>query len=163
MRLTLNLGCGSRIYEEYPPGYRCVNFDVRSNLDGVDVVGDVEDLGMFKDQTFNYILASDIIEHFPITKTEDLLKEWFRVLKSGGIIEIRTPNMEWAASHYIQHGDAKFVSHHIFGGQNYSGNFHYVMFDPEWLSTICASVKLIPMGVERPPGHSNFILRVYKK
>ena len=163
MKHTLNLGCGGRIYEEYPTGYKCVNFDVRKDLDGVDVVGDVGDLSMFEDRTFNYILASDIIEHFPITKTEDLLKEWRRVLKSGGIIEIRTPNMEWAAAHYSQHKDAKFVSYHIFGGQDYPGNFHYVMFDPKWLSSICASVKLIPLDVERPPGHSNFILKVYKK
>ena len=69
MKHTLNLGCGGRTYEEYPSGYKCVNFDAREDLEGVDVVGDVGDLSAFENQTFNYILASDIIEHFPITKT----------------------------------------------------------------------------------------------
>lgn len=140
---TLNLGCGDRTYKEYPEGYTCINFDSRANLEVVDVVGDVRDLSMFKDGEFDYILASDILEHFPISETEKLLREWSRVLVRFGTLEIRTPNMKWAAWYYAKTGDAKFVSYHIFGGQDHSGNFHYVMFDVKWLSDIC-----VPLGFE---------------
>ena len=162
MKKTLNLGCGKRVYKQYPEGFACINLDKRSDLEGVDVVGSVDNLSMFKDKEFNYILASDIIEHFPITRTVTLLKEWARVLKNGGTLEIRTPNMEWAAAYYNQHKDAKFVSYHIFGGQDYEGNFHYVMFDPKWLSELCVEAGLMVINVERLPG-SNFILKAYKK
>lgn len=156
---TLNVGCGTRTYKEYPKGYKCFNFDIRP-LAGVDIVGDVEVTGLI-DEQFDYILASDIIEHFPISKTVSVLKEWARLLKHGGIMEIRTPNMQWAMEHYKKTGDTKFVSYHIFGGQDYPGNFHYVMFDVKWLSALCAEAYLIPVR-HRLEG-SNFILEVYKK
>ena len=159
---TLNLGCGDRVFTEYPIGHKCVNYDLRADLNGVDVVGDVEDLSMFKDEEFDYIMASDIIEHFPIFKTIPLLKEWNRVLKHGGSMEIRTPNMEWVSLYYSENKNAEFVSYHIFGGQDHPGNYHYVIFDPKWLSSLCEQAGFMVVSTERPPG-SNFILKVYKK
>ncbi|HLD90887.1 MAG TPA: class I SAM-dependent methyltransferase [Patescibacteria group bacterium] len=156
---TLNIGCGNRIYKEYPKGYTCVNLDIRP-LEGVDIVGNVEAVDLPNEQ-FDYILASDIIEHFPISKTIGLLKEWARLLKHGGVMEIRTPNMQWAVEYYRQTGDAKFVSYHMFGGQDYPGNFHFVMFDVKWLSNLCIAANLIPSNHSFEG--SNFILEVYKK
>jgi len=158
MKKTLNLGCGNRIFNEYPDGYKCINYDNRE-LPGVDQVGDVRDLP-FPDEHFDYILASDIIEHFPIFETEDLLKEWRRVLTKSGIIEIKTPNMEWALDHYTKYRDAKFVSFHIFGGQDYPGNFHYVMFDRAWLNMIINKNGFFEVGYEKEG--SNFVMKIMK-
>ena len=155
---TLNLGCGDRVYKEYPKGHECINMDVRANLEGIDVVGDVKDLSMFKDNEFTYILASDILEHFPIKDTEKLLKEWARVLIRYGTLEIRTPNLKWALYYYHTYKDAKFVSHHIFGGQDHDGNYHYVMFDRAWLLSIC-----VPIGFKEESymeDGSNFIMKL---
>ena len=159
MKKTLNVGCGSRVYKEYPEGYSCINLDNRQDIPNVDVLGSVEFLP-FSNNYFNYILASDIIEHFPISKTLSILLEWFRVLKSGGILELRTPDMSWAAKHYTENKDAKFVSYHIFGGQDYIGNFHYVMFDSTWLTSLCVEAGFIFVSTESV--HSNFILKVRK-
>ena len=81
MKYTLNVGCGERTFEEYPEGYKCINFD-RRDLDCVDEVGDVKDLSRWKNGHFEYILASDIIEHFPISETDSILTEWKRVQNS---------------------------------------------------------------------------------
>ena len=159
MTLTLNIGCGDRTYEEYPTGYKCINLDERTDLTGTDIVCSAEILP-FPDEHFDYVLASDIIEHFPITKTTALLKEWCRVMKTGAVMEIRTPDMAWVAKHYTDNKDAKFVSYHIFGGQNYSGNFHYVIFDTNWLQSLCKDVGLYLVSTESV--HSNFILKVKK-
>lgn len=140
MGITLNIGCGERIFEEYPEGNKCINIDERPELSNVHIVGDVRTLP-FENDHFDYILASDILEHFPLAEMRDLLTEWIRVLKPAGIIEFRTPNMKWAAQYYLQTGDAKFVSYHIFGGQDYSGNFHYIMFDRKWLKQMMAFFK----------------------
>jgi len=152
---TLNLGCGERTYSEYPNGSLCVNMDTRA-LPNVDIIGDVENL-KFQDKEFDYILASDIIEHFPISKTESLLKGWARVLNIGGIIEIRTPNLAWIAKHYAEHKDAKFASYHIMGGQDYVGNFHYVIFDIPWLTGICKNIGL--EVIDSSEVGSNFIIK----
>ena len=157
-KLSLNLGCGTRIFKEYPDGYKCINYDER-NLPNVDQVGDVGDLP-FPDEHFNYILASDIIEHFPVSQTDILLKEWSRVLTPGGIIEIRTPNLKWAVEHYVDNKYAKFVSYHIFGGQDYSGNFHYVIFDRFWLYDIILRNGFMEIAYEEVG--SNFIMKVKK-
>jgi len=159
LKKTLNIGCGDRTFTEYPEGFKCINLDERSDLSVVDVVSSAEVLP-FEDNYFDYLLASDIIEHFPISKTLTLLTEWYRVLKLGGTLEIRTPDMEWVAEHYKDNKDAKFVSYHIFGGQDYPGNFHYVIFNTKWLQELCSEVGL--KLISTLSVHSNFILKVIK-
>lgn len=142
MKLTLNVGCGARTFEEYPGGYECINFDERS-LQKIDKVGDVRSLP-FSGEHFDYILASDIIEHFPISETSNILIEWSRVLKVGGIIEFRMPNLMAICKKYVNgNAGAKLTSWLIFGGQDYKGNFHYVGFDREFFASI-----IVPLGFE---------------
>ena len=137
MKLTLNVGCGDRTFDEYPKGHKCINYDERAGLKRVDEVGDVRDLSRFPDEHFDYILASDIIEHFPIAETNKILTEWRRVLKVGGMIEFRLPDLAEICKRYMSgYHDAKKTSWLLYGGQTYPGNFHYVGFDRKWLSEI---------------------------
>ena len=157
MLYSLNIGCGERTFEEYPEGYKCINIDER-DLSNVDKVMDVHKLG-FPDKYFDYILASDIIEHFPISETKDILIEWKRVLKIDGIIEFRAPNFKAICKQYINGvHDTKLTSWLIFGGQDYSGNFHYVGFDREWFKIIVE-----PLGfkeIEYIDQDNNFVMKV---
>lgn len=160
MLITLNVGCGERTFKEYPEGYKCINVDER-DLSNVDKIMDVRVLG-FPDEYFDYILASDIIEHFPIVDTNPILKEWKRVLKIGGIIEFRMPNLKAICRRYIDgEHDAKLTSWLLFGGQEYSGNFHYVGFDREWFSSICVTCGLEEMGYENMD--NNLQIKVRRK
>ena len=161
MKLTLNLGSGDRVYDEYPDGFKCINLDKRMEWDRVDVASHVRFLP-FKDEQFDYVLASDIIEHFPFKYTKLLLEEWSRVLKPEGIIEIRTPNLRWVQRAYKAGQNAQWISHHIFGGQDYTGNYHYVIFDREWLNKICNVVGLVEVDYWEAPAHSNFRITVRK-
>jgi len=149
MKLTLNVGCGERTYKEYPPGYKCINYDERGNLNNVDEVGDVKDLSRFTDDHFDYILASDIIEHFPIVDTPHILTEWKRVLKVGGVIEFRLPNLATICKAYISgKHDAKVTSWLLYGAQTYSGNFHYVAFDRKQFATLLKQNGLEQIAVK---------------
>ena len=140
MNLTLNIGCGTRVFKEYPPGYKCINYDIRK-LPDVDTVGDARQLN-FPDEYFDYLLASDIIEHFPIVQTKSILIEWRRVLKPGGTIEFRMPNLRSICEKYVNGGaDAKLTSWLLFGGQDYEGNFHFVGFDRAFFKSI-----ITPLG-----------------
>ena len=160
MKLTLNVGCGERTFDDYPEGYKCINIDTR-DLSNVDKVMDVRRLE-FPDNYFDYILASDIIEHFPISETNDILTEWKRVLKIGGIIEFRMPNLKEICRRYIDgEHDTKLTSWLLFGGQEYPGNFHYVGFDREWFSSICVTCGLEEKGYENMD--NNLQIKVRRK
>lgn len=158
MGLTLNVGSGERTFDEYPDSYRCINVDVR-NLAKTDVISNVRFLP-FKNETFDYILASDIVEHFPVAVISQVLHEWHRLLKFGGVIEFRAPNLKFMAEHYLKHGNAEFISYHIFGGQDYQGNFHYVIFDRAWLGAICSGFGM--NETEYREEGTNFIMKVKK-
>lgn len=145
--------------------YKCINVDIRdlSNDEKYDQAlfaqCDVRKLP-FQNNFFEAILASDIIEHFPKDETMNLLIEWSRILKIGGYIMFRTPSLLWASETYRRGKDAKFVSYHIFGGQDYPGNFHYVIFDKGWLESLCNKVGLITTDYKEV--HSNFELTMEK-
>lgn len=157
MKISLNVGCGDKVLKNIS-GFKCINVDIRP-LEGVDIVCDVRRLP-FPDEHFERILASDIIEHFPLSETDSLLKEWSRVLKTGGHLKFRTPSLKWVVNHYRTTGDAKFVSWHIFGGQDYETNFHYVIFDNVWLGTLCDKFGL--KTIDYRENNSNFELVVMK-
>jgi SAM-dependent methyltransferase len=159
MKKTLNVGCGERTFKEYPSGHKCINVDER-NLPCVDEVMDVRKLN-FPDNYFDYILASDIIEHFPISKTQDILIEWKRVLKVGGIIEFRLPNLKDICKKYVDGiNDTKLTSWLIYGGQDYSGNFHYVGFDRGWFKSIVEPLDL--KEIEYKDADNNFEIKFQK-
>lgn len=58
----------------------------------VDYVFDASKKLPFKDNSFDLIYTSHILEHIPWFKTKDTLLEWCRILKSGGRIEIWVPD-----------------------------------------------------------------------
>jgi len=152
MNISLNLGCGEKLYKEIE-GCKCINIDFRDIPGAVKM--DVTSLP-FDNDSFQYILASDIIEHFPKSKIKGILKEWVRVLKPGGQIKLRTPNLKWCAEEYLKHGDAEFISYHIFGGQEYEGNFHYIIFDRNFLKKLLSEHGLKEISYKEEG--SNFII-----
>ena len=105
-------------------------------------------------------MASDILEHFPLKETIDILKEWCRILKTGCTIEFRVQNLAAICKQY-NGSNAKHTSWLLYGGQDYSGNFHYICFDRSTLVEYCALVGLSEVAY-REEG-TNFILTAIKK
>jgi len=54
----------------------------------------------FEDNTFDFLYCSQFIEHIYRDKLPLFIKECYRVLKSGGIIRIVTPNLEFYTYEY---------------------------------------------------------------
>ena len=90
--MKINMGCGWR------------NFgDDWYHIDG----GDYKHLDFHnikklpqKDNTVELIYASHVIEYFDREEAEELLFEWYRVLKPAGIIRIAVPDFEAIAKLY---------------------------------------------------------------
>ena len=58
----------------------------------VDYIADASKPLPFDGSTFDVIYASHVLEHFPWYQIESILKEWARVLKPGGILEVWVPD-----------------------------------------------------------------------
>lgn len=84
--MKLNLGCGP----DYREGF--INIDAHDQFK-YDLICNVEKLP-YEDNSTDYIIALDLLEHFTCQKTEQVLKEWIRVLKSGHEIQLRVPDFE---------------------------------------------------------------------
>ncbi|GBE74429.1 MAG: class I SAM-dependent methyltransferase [Microcystis sp.] len=90
--MKLNIGCGT----DYREGF--VNIDGSKNLPKIDQVIDISAeslLTYFNPGTIEYILANDIIEHHFHWEAVRLLTEFFTLLKTDGIVEIRVPDIEY--------------------------------------------------------------------
>lgn len=94
----LNLGCGSKYHKDW------VNVDFVSNDKGVLAYDLLQGIP-YKDNTFDVVYHSHIIEHFPKENVNDFIKECYRVLKPDGIIRIATPNLEEIVRNYFKYLD----------------------------------------------------------
>jgi predicted SAM-dependent methyltransferase len=91
--MNLHLGCGNR----FLPGYFHIDLWAYSH---VNLVHDVRDLSMFKDNSIEMIYASHIIEHFDRKEAESILQEWCRVLVPNGTLRVATPDFDTLISLY---------------------------------------------------------------
>jgi len=90
------------------------------------VCGDIKNLGFLKNERFDLIIASAVIEH--LISPQDMLRESVRLLRDGGILIITTPHPFWekvsAALGWIK------------------GDHHSVMA-PESLADLCRKERLL--------------------
>ena len=131
--IKLHLGCGER----YLPGF--CHIDIRK-FPHIDYVASIDKLDMFEDDSVNLIYASHLLEHFSRNKTEEVLKEWHRVLKRGGIIRLAVPDFEKLINVYQETKDIKLILGPLFGKQDYLENTHYMVFDYNLLSEVLEKV-----------------------
>lgn len=114
--------------------------DLRNNGD-TDIVADVSKLDMFEDNSVDCIYSSNVLEHFSLQKTVDVLKEWRRVLRVGGVLYLSVPDFDASIRLYQKHGLAPWVQYLIWGDQLHPLNYHYINFTGKLLA-----VKLTEAG-----------------
>lgn len=103
----LNLGSGS----DYKDGF--VNLDCNRKLKA-DVYAQLNKKWLFKDNEFDYVYASNILEHFK--DFEFIIDELHRVCKNGAIIEVITP-------HYTGRHAFKILQHKTYFGLGTFGEY----------------------------------------
>jgi predicted SAM-dependent methyltransferase len=128
--VKLHLGCGKR----HIPGF--VNVDIAA-MPHVDLVADVRRLEGVADGAAELVYASHVLEHFGRNEYMDVLREWHRVLKPGGILRLSVPDFAACAALYYEQGLADGLSGLIglvAGGQRDMFDFHKMIFDRELLT-----------------------------
>jgi hypothetical protein len=90
--MKLNIGCGT----DYRNGF--INIDGSTTLPKIDKLIDISReslLSFYNEGDIEYIVANDIIEHHYHWEAVRILREFYILLKYGGLAEIRVPDAEY--------------------------------------------------------------------
>ena len=132
-KVNLHLGCGKKNI----PGF--IHIDL-GDYPHIDYKRDASDLSIFDDNSVDLIYACHLLEHFGRHEYENVLKEWYRVLKPKGILRIAVPDFEKIVQIYSERKDLELVLGLLVGGQDYPENTHYMVFDYESLSRVLKEI-----------------------
>jgi ubiquinone/menaquinone biosynthesis C-methylase UbiE len=105
--MRLHLGCGKRRLEGW------LNCDLHDS----DMDMDIRVLP-FEDNSADEILAVHVCEHFYVHDILNVLKEWHRVLKTGGKIALELPCLDKVIAHFINGSPANMTLWPLYGDPN---------------------------------------------
>ena len=91
----LNVGCGKKFSKD----------SIWENIDMVSHSKAVKEYNLikgfpYKENSFDVVYHSQVLEHIPKENAADFLKECYRVLNSGGTMRVVVPNLENIISEY---------------------------------------------------------------
>ncbi len=147
--VKLHLGCGNRHLDGF------VNIDLLSGV--ADVLADRTCLTFIRSDTVSHILVEHMLEHLGRSQAQAALREWSRVLKPGGVLEIEVPDVIWclenflaapAAERYRVAYEDKGAIASIYGLQTNPGQFHKFGYTPEHLSECVSACGLEVIDVK---------------
>lgn len=156
---VLEIGCGDR-----PEVDGSERLDARSDV-GATYVQSALDLSNLESDSFDRVLARDVVEHLGWRDVPKALSEWLRVVKPGGTLEVETPNALEVALQVVAADDPLLRRHKgesdwerfcrtAFGHQDYPENAHRAYFTRRWLAELleqagAATVETLDYSLER--------------
>lgn len=103
----------------------------------------------YKSDEFDEVFASNLLEHFGWRETTEVLKEWARVLKPGGRMEIIVPDvLGQVAGFYEGRHTWDDTVELIAGSQEYDGNHHLCFFTTQTFPVVFERAGLRVVSVE---------------
>lgn len=108
--------CGGR--NPWKPG-EFLNVDI-VDLPQVDIVFDIRKRFPIDDGVIAEIFSAATLEHFRERDHLHILREFFRILRPGGTLQISTPDLEAIAKSILDGEDLAIINQHLFG--KYKGN-----------------------------------------
>ncbi|MDZ4209703.1 MAG: methyltransferase domain-containing protein [Candidatus Curtissbacteria bacterium] len=85
----------------------------------------------YKEGEVDELYSSHMLEHCHKAQVVPTLKEWFRVLKTGGKLTLKVPDFAWCCQWWLDHQTNTWDMDIIFGGQSREGETHYTGFNRE--------------------------------
>ena len=130
--MKLHLGCGNRDFGE--------DWDHIDYVDYPHVISfDVTKLP-YDDNSCDVVYASHLLEYFDRQEVVEVLKEWHRVLRKGGVLRVAVPNFNMLASLYINKEiSLNQVIGPLFGRWNDPPVYHKTTYDFQSLKDVLMS------------------------
>jgi predicted SAM-dependent methyltransferase len=130
----VHLGCGPINHPAF------INVDAVP-LPHVHYVGSIARLPMFRDDTVDLLYASHCLEHISYHKTHEVLAEWYRVLKPGGVLRVSVPDLDRLIEIYEADGrNVSSIIGQLYGGHDSPYNVHMAIFNRTGLEQLMTSV-----------------------
>lgn len=112
-----------------------INIDME-NYKGVDRVLDLRKELPYKDNSVDYIFASHVIEHFWWYNINNIIKDWHRVLKPKGQLDIWTIDLEKIVNIYNKikcstlNDDMIWINQRLYAQhRGHEGDAHHAVLD----------------------------------
>lgn len=129
-----------------------LNVDV-APLPEVDLVFDIRKRFPIDDGVIEEVISIATLEHVREHDVRHVLKEFFRVLKPGGVLRVCTPDIEGIAKGILEGENAEVVNQHLFGrfkgGDTEDLDLHRWMYTAAQMMDVLRSFGFT--GVERRP------------
>ncbi|MDB4638780.1 methyltransferase domain-containing protein [bacterium] len=125
--ICLHIGCGTIDL----PGW--INIDARP-LPHVHIVTKDLSLSEFKNESVSAIYLCHVLEHFPFSELQSVLKLFHQKLQPGGVLYLAVPDFSKIVETYVATHDISSIIKPLMGGQEYEFNFHYTVFDCDYLT-----------------------------
>ena len=119
--LKLNLGAGAKPIKGY------TNIDRKTGQEVYPLD--------YPDDSADEIRASHVLEHFSHHKTADVIADWVRVLKPGGILKVAVPDLDIICQMVAQ-GEPINAQAYLMGGHQDGDDHHGAALDRRRLSQI---------------------------
>ena len=129
-KVLIHLGCGMG------NDPRWINIDLLY-LPHIHYIQDITKLNNFEDNTADLIYASHAFEHISHRDLHNVLSEWRRVLKPGGVLRLSVPDFNCMINIYRSEGNnIRTIEQPLMGTQDYKFNFHYSVFNNGYLTDL---------------------------
>jgi predicted SAM-dependent methyltransferase len=134
--MKLHLGCGKRYIEGF------THIDI-AKYDHIDFEIPVDKLDIFSDNSIVEIYASHVIEYYDRDEVKDVLKEWKRVLKPGGLLRLAVPNFNSLIKVYDISNDLNKILGPLYGKWKTGDEsiYHRTVYDKKSLTEVLLEAK----------------------
>lgn len=117
----------------------------------VDIICDARHINL-PDNYADIVYNSECLEHFPYKETRNVLKEWCRIVKPGGMIRVEVPDFLRACNQILEwdclEGD-RAMQQIFFAEQLNEFDFHYAGLTPRMLADDFESLGFEVTDVKR--------------
>jgi predicted SAM-dependent methyltransferase len=116
-----------------------INIDARE-ASHIHLIANNFELAEFADGTLAEIYMCHVLEHFSFEQSEQLLRNFRRKLKPGGLLRISVPHFDHLVTIYqANSNNLEIVKRALMGGQDYEYNFHKSIYNKALLSSLMVS------------------------
>jgi predicted SAM-dependent methyltransferase len=134
----------------------------------VDVVVNLHERLPFNDDSVDQIVSVATLEHFGLSDMRRILKEFHRILKKGGVLEIGVPSLEKIFNYYRNYGLDDICLRYLHGAQKDEYDIHLCILDFVRIKKELENLdyfNIIELNYDYPVHDIKFMMKVkaYKK